>query len=85
MAHNSAERRCFADPGPTSSSYVNLMSFWMCGKSTHVPSVTMLATASSSASLVVRAPVFLHVGAEAGKMALDWTIRMEKEEPPFGI
>lgn len=43
----------------------------------------MLATASSSVSLAASAPVFLHVGAEAGRMALDWTIKMEKEESPF--
>lgn len=49
------------------------------------PVSTMLATASSSVSLVASAPVLLHVGTEAGRMTLDWTIKMEEEEAPFGI
>lgn len=49
------------------------------------PVSTMVAIASSSVSLSASTPVFLHVGAEAGRMALDWTIKMGKEEPPFGI
>lgn len=45
----------------------------------------MVSIASSSVSLSASTPVFLHVGAEAGRMALNWTIKMGKEEPPFGI
>lgn len=35
------------------------------------PVSTMLATASSSQSLAASTPVFLHVGADAGRIALD--------------
>lgn len=42
------------------------------------PVSTMLAITSSSESLAASTPVFLHVGAETGKIALDYAIKIEE-------